>query len=216
MNSPEFRPAAQSAQPALELIELARLSAESARMNLRALLLANPNHFGRITGSSFKAVLRIQEDTRYEYLSWVGYNPQDELLEAVITLNQCAGYSIASRSDGSVEFVRFYLSFDDGFSWLDQGSHGMRVFDAPRVGSRDHVITMRIGPARTFCFMQRLPLVRAILSWNAAPPANAPEWTPVWGNVLDAQIQIDEFSGTPLDTLVKPSWMSMPVTGRIA
>lgn len=215
MNPTEFCSSVQSTRPALELIELARLSAGTARTNLRALLLRNPNYFGRITGSSFKAVLRIQEDTTYECLSWIGYNPQDELLEAVITLHQDRGYSVGNRGGGSVEYVRFYLSFDDGFSWQDQGLHSAKVSDAPGAGSRDHLQTAKIGPARTFCFMQRLPQVRAILSWNAAPPPDAPEWTPVWGNVLEAQIQLDDFSGAPLDELAGPGWSSMPATSAV-
>lgn len=212
MNPTEFCSAVQSTQPALELIELARLSVDTARTNLRALLLRNPNYFGRITGSSFKAVLRIQEDTTYECLNWVGYNPQDELLEAVITLHQRSGYSMGSCGCGSVEYVRFYVSFDGGFSWRDHGLHSARVFDAPGAGSRDHLLTAKIGPAQTFCFMRRLPRVRAILSWNAAPPADAPEWTPVWGNVLEAQIQLDEFSRTPL---IKPGWPNVPGTSAV-
>lgn len=215
MHPREFCSSAQSARPALELIELARLSADTARVNLRALLLRNPNYFGKITGSSFKAVLRIQEDTSYECLSWVGYNPQDELMEAVITLHQGQGYSISSRRNGSVEYVRFYLSFDDGFSWQDNGLRSALVFDSPGNGSRDHLLTAKIGQARTFCFMRRLPRVRAILSWNAAPPSNAPEWTPVWGNVMEVQIHLDEFSGARLDELVEPGWMNMPAMNGV-
>lgn len=216
MNSSAFHPAIQSPQPALELISLAKLSADAARQNLRALLLENPDYFGRITGSSFKAVLRIQEDATYECLSRLGYNPQLDLLEAVITLNKSDGYSIASRGYGSVEFVRFYLSLDGGFSWRDQGLRYVKVFDVPSERSRDYVVTAGIGRARTFCFIASLPRVRAILSWNSAPPRDAPDWTPVWGHVLDAQIQIDEFSGAALDELVRPGWMSMPTRGAIA
>lgn len=211
----EFCSAVQSTRPALELIELARLSADTARTNLRALLLKNPNYFGKITGSSFKAVLRIQEDTTYECLNWAGYNPQDELLEAVITLSQCEGYSVESRRDGSVEYVRFYLSFDAGFSWQDQGLSSVKVFDTAGTDSRDHLLTAKIGPARTLCFMKRLPRLRAVLSWNAAPPPDSPEWTPVWGNMLEAQIQLDEFSGARLDGLVEPGRLNTPATSAV-
>lgn len=215
MNQLEFCSAVQSTRPALDLIELARLSADTARANLRALLLKNPNYFGRITGSSFKAVLGIQEDTTYECLNWVGYNPQNEVLEAVITLNQREGYSGKSRVHGSVEYLRFYLSFDGGSSWQDQELRAARVFDAPGSESRDHLLTAKISPAQTFCFMRRLPRVRAILSWNAAPPPDAPEWTPVWGNVTEAQIRLDEFSGASLNELVEPVRFNMPAMNAI-
>jgi hypothetical protein len=34
-------------------------------------------------------------------------------------------------------------------------------------------------------------LARAILSWNDLPPADTPDFTPVWGNVHDTHIQVD-------------------------
>ena len=113
MNFPHGKPIAASTRPALELISLARLSPELARRNLRALLLANPNYFGNVTGSSFKAVLHIQEDTTYERLGCFGYSPELKQLRATITINQTEGYSGNIRANGSEEYVRFYLSSDE-------------------------------------------------------------------------------------------------------
>ena len=31
-------------------------------------------------------------------------------------------------------------------------------------------------------------MVRAILSWNVAPPPNSPNWSPPWGNVVEVRV----------------------------
>jgi len=201
MNFPHGKPIAASTRPALELISLARLSPELARRNLRALLLANPNYFGNVTGSSFKAVLHIQEDTTYERLGCFGYSPELKQLRATITINQTEGYSGNIRANGSEEYVRFYLSSDDGKTWQDQGMTAVNVFDAPGPKPVEHAVALEIDPEEEFC-IQNLPKVRAILSWNWAPPAGAPNWTPVWGNVLDAQIRIEDFEFALLSSLL--------------
>ncbi len=122
MNSSEIF-AARSAKPALELISLATMAPELARRNLRSLLLTNPDYFGRITSNSFKAVLRIQQDTMYESIGYVGYSPRLEQLQATIHISESTGYSDADCI--SKEYVRFYLSYDGGMSWLDQGLSSM-------------------------------------------------------------------------------------------
>ena len=193
MNLCQVRTTVQSAQPALELISLARLSPEHARHNLRTLLLTNPNYFGKITGSSFKAVLKIQEDTTYESLGCVGYNPRFEQLQATVGIHQNVGYSSAQCRYGSDEHVRFYLSYDGGSTWRDQGLRTVNVYDMRGRKPQEYRVSVGIGPAQTFCFMQNLPLVRAILSWNSPPPADSPNWAPVWGNVVEAQIEVPEF-----------------------
>lgn len=199
MNLSEIQPAVHSAKPALELISLAKLSPEMARRSLRALLLANPNHFGRISGNSFKAVLGIREDTTYEGLACVSYDPRSEQLKATIDIHRTSGFSMAGwldgsvEPDGSVEYVRFYVSCDGGSSWRDQGLRAVKVFDAPGPKSIRHEVAVGIAPARTFSFMQNLPLVRAILSWNSPPPSDTPDWTPVWGNVVEAQVAETSF-----------------------
>ena len=214
MNLSQVRTTVQSAQPALELISLARLTPEHARHNLRTLLLANPNYFGKITGSSFKAVLKIQEDTTYESISCVSYNSQFEQLQATVSINQNIGYSSPECRYGSDEHVRFYLSYDDGSTWLDRGLRTVNVYDMRCRKPLEYRVSVGIGPAQTFCFMQNPPLVRAILSWNSPPPAEMPEWTPVWGNVLEIQIQIPEFR---LFRLSHPdSGVSPRLTQRIA
>ena len=192
MNSPAVSPFAPSTQPALELIALARLSPEQARQKLRALLLANPNYFGKVPSTSFIAVLKIQEDTTYECISWIGYDPQSEQISATIDIKQPFGYSGDAFIHGSEEFVRFYLSCDGGSRWLDQGMRSVNVFNAHLPRPLVHKVKLGVVSEEDFCSREFPPKVRAILSWNSPPPAGAPNWIPVWGNVVESDIRIED------------------------
>ena len=192
MNSPAVKPIAPSTHPALELIALAQLSPEEAGQRLRALLLANPQYFGNVPPTSFHAVLKIQEDTTYECISCVAYDAQLEQLRATIDIKQAVGYSGVARINGSEEFVRFYVSYDGGVEWLDQGMRSVNVSDAvvPRPLAYE-VILQIIRSAPT-----RRPEASSLGYGPSSHgthhrPAGAPDWTPVWGNVLESDMQIN-------------------------
>src|SRR5581483_7034950 len=161
-----------------------------------SLLAKNPNHFGNLEASTFKPVKQVVGDTFFEQATCVGFNPQTNDLEATIAVKRATGYGGDLCSAGSTEYVRFYLDYGSG--WEDQGLTGVRVHDLP--DARDcagapekplsHVAGHRIDPRRDCCIHPVLPRVRVILSWQWAPPPNAPNWKPVWGDVLDCAIQI--------------------------
>jgi len=179
----------RSAKPALELISLAKMAPDVAHRNLRALLLSSPDYFAKITSDSFKAVLRIQQNTAYESIGYVAYSPSLEQLQATIHLSDSTGYSEGDCA--SKEYVRFYLSYDGGLSWVDQGMSSINVCNMPGSKPLQEMVAIDISSARTLCFLERLPMVRTILSWNAPPPAEMPDWTQVWGDVLNAQIRLE-------------------------
>ncbi|HMG87144.1 MAG TPA: hypothetical protein VK574_15530 [Terracidiphilus sp.] len=192
MNSPAVRPIAPSTHPALELIALAQLSPEEAGQRLRALLLANPKYFGNIPPTSFNAVLKIQEDTTYECISSVAYDAQFEQLRATIDIKQTVGYSGVAQTNGSEEFVRFFVSYDGGAKWLDQGMRSVNVSDALVPRPLAYEVILQIVSAGKSGSPKLHPKVRAILSWNSPPPAGAPTWIPVWGNVLESDMEIKD------------------------
>ena len=82
--------------------------------------------------------------------------------------------------------------------WEDAGLAAINVHDIP--GETDchknpekplsYAVSVQLTPKANWCFFPVLPKARAILSWNAIPTAGDPTYTPVWGNTLDAQIQI--------------------------
>ncbi len=173
----------------LELVQ------RQARTQVRALLAANPNYFGNLADSPFQAVLPLQGNTFYEEIGCVGYHPQQEYLEAVIYVKQPSGYSGGICQAGSLEYVRFYLSFNNGATWQDQGLSSVRVWDIPEGtdGSKrlEYAVSLKVDPKRKFCQADHLIRVRAILSWNNPPPANQPNWGPVWGEIQEATVQVE-------------------------
>lgn len=166
------------------------------RAHYKALLLANPNYFGTLEVSPFKPVLPLSGNTYYEELACVGYHPQDERLEAVVYVYQPTGYGGGLCGAGSTEYVRFYLSFDGGASWVDQGLTSFQVWDVPQgtEGTKrlEYAAQLKVDPWRKFCFAgAQLIRVRAILSWNAPPPPNQPDWNPPWGNRREASVMVE-------------------------
>ncbi len=180
---------APSLQPALELIYLARLQPEEASQSLRKLLLANPNYFGCLPENSYKVVLNMNGDTCYESLGCVSYIPLLGQLYASIKLHQDCGYSFQVNEPASREYVRFYLSYDRGVTWHDQGLTSINVCDEAGAKKRVHLVTKRISLHEEIVEMDEPPIVRATLSWRTPPPSGTPDWTPLWGNVLEAPIQ---------------------------
>jgi hypothetical protein len=163
---------------------------EHVRPRFRALILSNANYFGNLKDSELKPVLNIQADTTYEELGCVGFQPQLNRLEGIVYINQQSGYGGGICSAGTQEYVRFYLSSDNGATWQDQGVVGFTAYDVASNERLEYAVTLQIDPAKTFCFVENLPLVRAILSWNFSPPPNTPNFNPVWGNVVEERIQI--------------------------
>ena len=180
------------------------------RAQFRALILANPNHFGNLKESPFKAVLNIQGDTFYEDIGCVGFQPQFNRLEAVIFVNQPSGYGGDICSPGTREYVRFYLSLDDGATWHDQGLTSFTTYDIPARRRLEYAVTLPITPPRKFCFRSNRALVRAILSWNVPPPPDQPDFNPVWGDVHNTNIQIEPLRFFKVGELVGDLQIKIP------
>ncbi|HKX31094.1 MAG TPA: hypothetical protein VJ302_25615 [Blastocatellia bacterium] len=165
------------------------------RASFKSLLLANPNYFGNLPESPFTPVLPISGNTFYEELGCVGYHPQQERLEGVVYLYQPSGYGTGICGPGTPEYVRFYLSFDNGATWQDQGLTSFQAHNIPEGtdGSKrlEYAVSLAVDPARKLCLFDSLIKVRAILSWNNPPPANQPNWPPIWGNVREVTIQVE-------------------------
>lgn len=185
------------------------------RQQYKALLLANPNHFGSFEASPFQPVLPLAGNTYYEELGCVGYHPQQEWLEGVVYVYQPSGYGGGLCGGGSTEYVRFYLSFDNGASWQDQGLTSFQTWDIPpgTDGAKrlEYAVQMKVDPARQLCLLgSRLIRVRGILSWNAPPPPNQPNWNPPWGNRREASIVVEPQKLIVLDDVFKTLKVKLP------
>src|SRR5579872_1832502 len=191
-------------------ISIAKLPPEQARGKFHMLLLANPNYFGNLARSEIAPILPISGDTSYEELGCVGFSADLSRLEAVVSIKQNSGFDGGLCSSGSQEYVRFYLSFDSGATWQDQGVAAFTAYDIAGPNPLEYSVALPITVTEEFCFFENLPMVRAILSWNFAPPANTPTFVPVWGNVVDANIQIPSFESIILSGLLEQAKVQLP------
>lgn len=165
------------------------------RAHFRALLLSNPNYFGNLPVSEFTPAAPIQSNKTYEEIGCVGFQPQAKRLDAVVFVNEPSGYGGGICTGGSQEHVRFYVSFDNGVSWVDQGYSSFAVYDVPQgtAGAKrlEYAVSVPCNPKKKLCFVPNTLVARAILSWNQIPPADQPDFAPVWGEVHNTHIQVD-------------------------
>ena len=161
------------------------------RSNFKALQLSNANYFGNLKESKEKLVVQIAGNVFYEELKCVSYNPDLQLLNAAITIKQSGGYGGGPCTNGSAEYVRFYVDYLRNGTWVDEGVAATNVHDLP-ADTYCYNVRLKITPKKSSCCDDAaiLPRVRAILSWNSLPPANLPNWIPVWGNVMETNIQV--------------------------
>lgn len=175
--------AAAGAQPALE----------PERQHFRALQLANPNYFGNLQGSGFAAVKVLKHVKDFEDLACVGLAPGFDRLEAVIRIKRDLGYGGDLCKAGSREYVRFFVDLHDDGVWHDVGLASVEVHDIPGDKPLSYAVYLDFEPIRQLCNTENLVKVRALLSWNVPPLANAPDFVPVYGDFLDVQVQIRPF-----------------------
>lgn len=131
----------------------------------------------------------VSGSTTFEEITCVGLTPSMDQLTAVVRLHANTGYSGPLCASGSTEYVRFYVSSDDGATWTDAGTDSFAVHDTPGPRPLDHAVDVVTPLRHTVCFIENHPLVRAVLSWNVAPPPNSPGWSPPWGNVVEVRVR---------------------------
>jgi hypothetical protein len=169
---------------------------EKERVEFKALMLQNPNYFGNLKKSPFSPSVKISTNTKYEELTCLGFNPGLDMIEAIVQVKLPNGYSGSLCSAGSREYIRFFIDYGSG--WENVGLTAINVHDIPNAVDCARNLTKplsyaaacHLSPKRRICSMPVLPKVRAVLSWEAIPPEDDPDWLMVWGNSLDKQIQI--------------------------
>lgn len=126
--------------------------------------------------------------TRYEELECIGLNPNQDALVGVIRVKLPNGYSGGPCTSGSREYVTFWADLDNNGSYETcLGTTSVNVYDIqpfPR-GGLEYSVFLPVNLERYRRPCQRGPVVvriRAILSWQVAPPCSNPNFIPVWGN----------------------------------
>lgn len=165
------------------------------RAHFKELLLAN--HFGTVAGSELKPKTTPSGDTAYEQLMCIGYQPDAKRLDAVVYIKQDSGYDGGLCTPGSREYVKFFASTDEGTTWTELGTTSFAVWDVPGEKPLEYDATLpNIDLAEKCCQEENLVLIRAILSWEVPP--GGPNDNVVWGNAVDAHIQVAPLKGGKL------------------
>lgn len=166
------------------------------RRNFKLHLIQNPNFFGNLSDLKIEdmpePVEKIICNTYFEELTCLGYNPDTEILTAIVVIKRPSGYLGNACTDGSREYVRFYLDYGDG-TWVDHGVASFNIHDLGFDENLCFAVSIKIDPKKRTCCDKDpvLPNVLGILSWNVEPPPNTPAYPSVWGNRLERAIQIE-------------------------
>ena len=172
-------------------LELDAPDVPEARSEFGQLVMKNPNYFGNRPSLSFEPVVEKIGDSSYEGLTCVGYDPGTSQLEAVVSLERDTGYGGDVCTDGSVEYVRFFLDRERDGTWEDVGVASTRVYDMPGPNPVDYALSVELDQPLEPCDTAVLPRVRAILSWQTEPPAGDETYRPVWGDRREADVQLE-------------------------
>jgi len=172
--------------------------AEKIKKNplLKAKYVLDPDFSEVINGVDL--VLAEKTNTKYEELKCVGLNYDEEALVATLTVKRPYGYSGNLCSDGSYEYVGFWAYVWDQIEqmcyWKYLGKSRVNVHDIaniPPEGLQYSVyLPVDFSNYSDECTKPKLLRVRAIMSWQSPPPTNNPYYEPVWGNKVDAIIQV--------------------------
>lgn len=140
--------------------------------------------------------ISVQRNTFWEQVTCVGFNPQSEQLEAVISIKQSTGYSGSLCSNGSTEYIRFFIDWGDGAGFQNVGLTSFQAHDISDLppGPQhplQYVVYLPLNDNdhRKCCKTAVIPKVRAVLAWNQVPPID-PNYIPPFGNHVDANVQL--------------------------
>ena len=158
------------------------------RKQFKNLVLSNPNYFGTFPKLGGKVVKALNGNTTYEQLACLGLNQGSDLLEGVINIKQHSGYGTDGCGAGTTEYVRFFVQ--DGSGWHDLGVSSVQVYDLGGPLPLSYSISVNFSETMKFCSTENIVHVRAILSWEWEPTAGDPAFIPVWGNVVNAEVQV--------------------------
>jgi hypothetical protein len=131
--------------------------------------------------------------TYWEELGCVGFNPAQSRLEAIIQVKQTTGYSGGLCTNGSSEYVRFFVDYGSGYQ--DAGLDSFKAYDIADPSNNAHplhymvAVNLKDELYRKLCSTPVMPKVKAILSWNSIP-TNDPNQPIVYGNAREVNIQL--------------------------
>ncbi len=183
------------------MLELDDKQLLAAREESHLLMAVGEKNFKKMKLKTPLEFFMKKMNTSFEELGCIGYNPDLRELTAIVKIKKELGYSGTLCNQGSYEYVRFYLDYEDGNGWHDMGYVGVNVHDIPTKNDCDKMpekpidfaVRLKINPKQTECTVPNLPKVKAVLSWNSVPAPNDPtliNGNYYWGDVKEDRIQI--------------------------
>src|SRR4029453_5788471 len=103
------------------------------------------------------------------------------------------GFSGPLCSSGSQEYVAFWIDYGTGWTYAGTTSVNLPHPRTPAVGGVNYSVFLAVDLTAGHKPCHQGPVtarVRAILSWNSAPPPGNPNYRPHWGNRLETLIHI--------------------------
>jgi len=165
------------------------------RANFSQLLAVNPNYFGNAPNSNLDPIFPLANNISYEELKCVGFNSVLNHLSATVEVKLPFGFDGGLCTNGSYEYVRFWVDYGSGWSnigYVSVNTHdilnGTDCKKAPDL-PLFYTLSLAFTPESKNCSNPVLPNIRTVLSWNEIPSATDPNWEPVWGNHFDQHIQ---------------------------
>ncbi|MHC4179085.1 MAG: hypothetical protein ACYSWU_16350, partial [Planctomycetota bacterium] len=95
----------------------------------RMLLLAHRFASMKLRNEALEFVFKFNGVTYWEELMCVGYNPDLAQLEAVVAVKRQTGYIGNLCTDGSTEYIRFFIDWQDGTGFHDVGLTSFKAYD---------------------------------------------------------------------------------------
>ena len=152
--------------------------------------------------SGQESPVAFADDTTYEQLVCIGFNPVLNLLSATIKVKLPYGFNGGLCTNGPFEYVRFWVNYDNGLGWTEIGTTRVNTHDI--LDSLDcckfptkplyYTLSINFEPDHKQCETPVLPRIRATLSWNSVPSN--------WGNTLEATIQSLSATSNSVATVV--------------
>ncbi len=156
--------------------------------------------------------------THWEELICTAINPEAGRLMALVGIHRTAGYSGLLRRHGSIEYVRFFIDWEDGAGYRPVSLTHFKVYD--RLPEAVDIERPRYRRVSTSFDQERYwgsllngvrPKVKAVLSWHRVPDMDH-EHTPLFGNAVESNLCID--SDKPLEALIRDSSQGEPVPSK--
>ena len=141
-------------------------------------------------------VLAENPSTKFEQLNCLGLNYNMDTLIAILNVKLSNGYSGGLCTAGSYEYVAFWAYEMDMIErvciWKYLGTAKINVHDIKNTEGLNYAVCLKydFSGYKNGCSKPKILTIRAILSWNKPPPINNPSFSPIWGNSLDAVIQL--------------------------